>query len=130
MRPVILMNQPPAIQSPVNCVGKTPWSGDLYHAGESMHTFEGLCNEPDMETPWTYAYAGRLDRLAEVVTATKTYSFSPGRGGICGNIDSGGEAGKASVDALSRHLLFALGFYPYLLSRSCTVAFFGRFPQP
>lgn len=53
-----------------------------------------------MEAPWTYAYTGRLDRLAEVVTATKTYSFSPGRGGICGNIDSGGEAGKAHASQL------------------------------
>ena len=53
-----------------------------------------------MEAPWSYAYTGRLDRLAEVVTATKTYSFSPGRGGICGNIDSGGEAGETRANKL------------------------------
>eukprot|EP01043_Picozoa_sp_COSAG02_P099080 COSAG02_NODE_35207_length_472_cov_0.689008_2_plen_99_part_00 len=57
-----------------------------------------------MESPWSYAYAGRLDRLAEVVTATKTYSFSPGRGGICGNIDSGGEAGKVN-DLVTPHII-------------------------
>jgi putative alpha-1,2-mannosidase len=48
-------------------------------------------SEPDMDAPMSYAYAGRLDRLAEVITACKTYSFAPGRGGVCGNLDSGGE---------------------------------------
>ena len=33
-----------------------------------------------------------MDRLAEVMFSIKTYSFSPGRGGVAGNIDSGGEA--------------------------------------
>ena len=64
-----------------------------------------------METPYSYSYAGmysveleslscahalalagRTDRLQEVVTAVKTFSFSPGRGGLAGNDDSGGEA--------------------------------------
>ena len=35
---------------------------------------------------------GRADRLQEVVTAVKAYSFAPGRGGLAGNDDSGGEA--------------------------------------
>ena len=56
-----------------------------HHYYHHYHYYITLCR---------YAYAGRLDRLAEVVTATKAYSFSPGRGGICGNIDSGGEAGE------------------------------------
>ena len=74
-----------------------------------------------METPIAYAWTGRMDRIAEVaalnlmptwsqksnhypqLTAVnlilevmfhvKTYSFSPGRGGIAGNVDSGGEVG-------------------------------------
>ena len=63
----------------------------LQRAGAATHTFEGLCNEPDMETPYSYAYAGRADRVQEVVTAVKTYSYAPGRGGLAGNDDSGGE---------------------------------------
>lgn len=95
--------KPPQIQAAVVVAGKNEWFGDSYHAGQSSHTFEGLCNEPDMESPWTWAYAGRLDRLAEVITATKTYSFSPGRGGVCGNLDSGGEAGWYVWAALGLH---------------------------
>ena len=95
--------KPPVTQAAVNAVQNGSWSGDSYHAGEALHTFEGLCNEPDMEAPMTYAYAGRLDRLAEVITACKTYSFSPGRGGVCGNLDSGGEAGWYVWAALGVH---------------------------
>ena len=95
--------KPPVVQAAVNTVGKQEWGGASYHAGESLHTFEGLCNEPDMEAPMTFAYAGRLDRLAEVITACKTYSFSPGRGGVCGNLDSGGEAGWYVWAALGIH---------------------------
>lgn len=64
----------------------------ISNVGYDSHTFEGLCNEPDMETPYTYAYAGRADRVQEVVNAVKTYSYAPGRGGLAGNDDSGGEA--------------------------------------
>jgi len=64
----------------------------LYSNGEASHSFEDLCNEPDMETPFSFAYVGRFDRLAEVVTAVKLTSFSPGRGGLAGNDDSGGES--------------------------------------
>ena len=46
-----------------------------------------------MVSPYSYAYVGRPDRIAEVVFGVKTYSFSPGRGGVAGNIDSGGECG-------------------------------------
>jgi putative alpha-1,2-mannosidase len=37
-------------------------------------------------------YAGRPDRLAEVIFGVKTYSFAPGRGGLAGNNDSGAES--------------------------------------
>merc|ERR1712070_1135664 len=60
-------------------------------AGFAAHTYEGLCNEPDMSAPYSYLYAGRPDRLAEVIHGVKTYSFAPGRGGLAGNNDSGGE---------------------------------------
>ena len=72
--------------------GNPTWVGGLWDAGAKAHTFEGLCNEPDMETPYSYAFAGRADRVQEVVTAVKTYSYGPGRGGLAGNDDSGGEA--------------------------------------
>jgi putative alpha-1,2-mannosidase len=45
-----------------------------------------------METPYSYAWAGRADRVQQVVDAVKTYSYAPGRGGLAGNDDSGGEA--------------------------------------
>ena len=38
-------------------------------AGYALNRFEGLNNEPDMEAPWAYHYAGRPDRTAEVVHA-------------------------------------------------------------
>lgn len=58
---------------------------------ESTKTrFEGFNNETDMETPYAYAYAGRHDRLCEVVTAGTKYMFTTGEGGVPGNCDSGG----------------------------------------
>ena len=55
-----------------------------------MNRFEGLNNEPDMEAPWAYHYAGRPDRTAEVVHAAINNMFVLGRGGLPGNDDSGG----------------------------------------
>lgn len=58
---------------------------------ESTKTrFEGFNNETDMEAPYAYAYAGRHDRLCEVVTAGNRYMFTTGEGGVPGNCDSGG----------------------------------------
>ena len=70
---------------------------------ESENT-QGLCNEPDMETPYSYAYAGRADRVQDVVNAIKTYSYAPGRGGLAGNDDSGGET--------AWYVWSALGLFP------------------
>ena len=58
--------------------------------GETVHRFEGLNNEPDMEAPYLYHYAGRPDRAAEVVRGVIRYQFSTGPGGLPGNDDSGG----------------------------------------
>ena len=55
----------------------------------SLHRFEGLNNEPDMETPYAYIYAGRHDRTAEIVRAGMQFMFAAGRGGAPGNVDSG-----------------------------------------
>lgn len=76
--------QPPATQ-----VGLPPF-GDALIDGAALHRFEGLNNEPDMEAPYAYHYAGRPDRTAEVVNAALTYRFGVGRGGLPGNDDSGG----------------------------------------
>ena len=59
-------------------------------AGYALNRFEGLNNEPDMEAPWAYHYAGRPDRTAEVVHAAVQNQFGIGRGGLPGNDDSGG----------------------------------------
>lgn len=59
-------------------------------AGYALNRFEGLNNEPDMEAPWSYHYAGRPDRTAEVVQSIVQNQFGTGRGGLPGNDDSGG----------------------------------------
>ena len=59
-------------------------------AGFALNRFEGLNNEPDMEAPWAYHYAGRPDRTAEIVQAALTWQFGTGAGGLPGNDDSGG----------------------------------------
>ncbi|MCC2314133.1 glycoside hydrolase domain-containing protein [Cellulomonas xiejunii] len=59
-------------------------------AGYALNRFEGLNNEPDMEAPWAYMYAGRPDRTAQVVHDVVQQQFGTGRGGLPGNDDSGG----------------------------------------
>jgi putative alpha-1,2-mannosidase len=58
--------------------------------GYALNRFEGLNNEPDMEAPWAYHYAGRPDRTTEIVNAALTWQFGIGPGGLPGNDDSGG----------------------------------------
>ena len=72
--------------------------------GYALNRFEGLNNQPDMEAPWAYQYAGRPDRTAEVVHAVVHNQFGTGRGGLPGNDDSG---------ALSSWYVWAtLGLFP------------------
>lgn len=52
--------------------------------------FEGFNNETDMEAPYAYVYAGRQDRLCDIINGASKYMFVEGRGGIPGNNDSGG----------------------------------------
>jgi len=59
-------------------------------ADPTFTSWEALNNEPDMETPYAYIYAGRQDRTAEVARATLKYRFAATRGGLPGNDDSGG----------------------------------------
>jgi predicted alpha-1,2-mannosidase len=74
---------------PVRQPGIRPTVAEM-RAGYALNRFEGLNNEPDMEAPWAYHYAGRPDRTAEVVRAALTWQFGTGRGGLPGNDDSGG----------------------------------------
>jgi putative alpha-1,2-mannosidase len=74
---------------PVKQLGERPSAADLA-AGYALNRFEGLNNEPDMEAPWAYHYAGRPDRTAEVVHAIVNNMFGLGPGGLPGNDDSGG----------------------------------------
>ncbi len=74
---------------PVKQVGERPSVADML-AGYALNRFEGLNNEPDMEAPWAYHYAGRPDRTTEVVHAAVNNMFGLGRGGLPGNDDSGG----------------------------------------
>ncbi|MAT05047.1 MAG: glycoside hydrolase [Acidimicrobiaceae bacterium] len=74
---------------PVKQPGERP-SKDEMECGYALNRFEGLNNEPDMEAPWAYHYAGRPDRTTEIVRAAIDQQFGPGRGGLPGNDDSGG----------------------------------------
>ncbi|WP_203840630.1 GH92 family glycosyl hydrolase [Winogradskya humida] len=75
--------------APVTQPGVRPLPAEM-RRGFALNRFEGLNNEPDMEAPWSYHYAGRPDRTAEVVNAALTWQFGTGRGGLPGNDDSGG----------------------------------------
>lgn len=74
---------------PVKQLGEAPTAEEVAE-GYALNRFEGLNNEPDMETPWAYHYVGRPDRTAEIVHAVVTTQFGTGRGGLPGNEDSGG----------------------------------------
>ncbi len=74
---------------PLPPVTEAPTAEELT-AGYALNRFQGLNNEPDMEAPYAYHYAGRPDRTAEIVHAVLTNQFGTGRGGLPGNDDSGG----------------------------------------
>jgi putative alpha-1,2-mannosidase len=74
---------------PVKQPGQRPPPAEMA-AGYALNRFEGLNNEPDMEAPWAYHYAGRPDRTAQVVQAALAWQFGTGPGGLPGNDDSGG----------------------------------------
>ena len=80
-------------------------------AGEALCRFEGFNNETDMETPYTYIYAGRHDRTAEICRLGMEAMFNTGRGGICGNDDSGGLSAMYLCNTIG---LFPASGLPYL----------------
>lgn len=83
--------------------GRAPSTAEMA-AGYRLNRFEGLNNEPDMEAPWAYHYAGRQHRTADVVHAALTWQFGTDRGGLPGNDDSGGLS--------SWYVWASLGFFP------------------
>jgi putative alpha-1,2-mannosidase len=80
-------------------------------AGEVLGRFEGFNNETDMETPYAYIYAGRHDRTAEICRLGMDSMFAKGKGGICGNDDSGGLSAMYICNTLG---LFPASGLPYL----------------
>lgn len=64
--------------------------GNVFDRVIHDHRFEGLNNEPDMETPYAFIYAGRHERTAEIVRSVMRYQYASGAGGLPGNDDSGG----------------------------------------
>ncbi len=98
--------QPPVRQAVV------PGDRETMAWGFSLNRFEGLNNEPDMEVPYAYIYAGRHDRTAEVVRAGMRYMFTTGRGGLPGNDDSGGTSSWYVWSAVG---LFPVAGKPFLL---------------
>ncbi|WP_221585331.1 glycoside hydrolase domain-containing protein [Microbacterium sp. G2-8] len=74
---------------PVVQPGADP-SRDEMARGYALGRFEGLNNEPDLDAPWAYMYAGRADRTAEIVHDGLHQMFAASPGGLPGNDDSGG----------------------------------------
>jgi len=87
---------------PVQQVGCEPTSKEM-KLGHNLNRFEGFCNEPDMEVPYVYSYAGRHDHTCDVVREGLKL-FTPTPGGMVGNDDSGAMT--------SWYVWSALGLFP------------------
>jgi putative alpha-1,2-mannosidase len=74
---------------PVRQPGSAPTREEMA-AGAALGRFEGFNNEPDLESPFAYVYAGRHDRTCEIVRAGLNQCFGDSPGGLVGNDDSGG----------------------------------------
>ncbi|MFJ9455308.1 GH92 family glycosyl hydrolase [Kitasatospora sp. NPDC101447] len=79
-----------------------------------------LGNEPSLNTPWAYAYAGRPDRAQDVVRRALTTLFTDTPGGEPGNDDLGQMSSWA--------VWAALGMYPQVPGRAELVLASPRFP--
>jgi len=88
---------------PISAPGVSPCRAEMAE-GELLGRFEGFNNEPDMESPYAYIYAGRHDRACEVIRAGLTQCYGDSRGGLVGNDDSGGMS--------SWYVWSALGLFP------------------
>ena len=86
-----------------------PRDSETMRQGFALGRFEGFNNEPDMEAPYNYLFAGRHDKLCEILTAGMTELFSAERDGLPGNNDSGGLS--------SCYIWNTLGVFPAFASR-------------
>ncbi|MCG6499625.1 GH92 family glycosyl hydrolase [Kitasatospora sp. A2-31] len=92
---------------------------ELNAGGRSPHAYLG--NEPSLNTPWAYAYAGRPHRTQDVVRRALTTLFADTPGGEPGNDDLG-EMSAWAVWA-------ALGMYPQAPGRAELVLASPLFPR-
>ncbi|GAA0660027.1 hypothetical protein GCM10010193_08660 [Kitasatospora atroaurantiaca] len=92
--------------------------GNLNAGPAKPHAYLG--NEPSLNTPWAYAYAGRADRAQDVVRRALTTLFSDAPAGEVGNDDLG-EMSSWAVWA-------ALGMYPQVPGRAELVLASPQFP--
>lgn len=74
----------------------------------ARHAYLG--NEPSLQTPWLYAWAGRAHRTQDVVHRTRTELFGPDADGLAGNDDLG------TMSAW--YVWAALGLYPVIPGRA------------
>ncbi len=86
-------------------------------SSNNFHRFQGFNNECDMETPYSYIYAGNHDKLCEIIHECVHRSFTLGRGGVPGNNDSGGLSSCYMWNALG--LFPATGKGEFLLGTPC-----------
>lgn len=77
-----------------------PFNYEPVAEGVKLKRFEGFNNESDTETPFSYVYADRHDRVCEVIRAGLKYMFTTGRGGIPGNNDTGALSSYYVLNAL------------------------------
>jgi hypothetical protein len=89
----------------VNFTSPTPYRVVLKR-GKRYRRFEGLNNEPDMETMYMYHKLREYGKCEDIINEVIKYNFNTGNGGLCGNDDSG---------ALTSWLaLNILGLYPVI----------------
>lgn len=81
-----------------------PFNYEPVEEGIKLGRFEGFNNESDTETPFTYVYANRHDRVCEIIRGGMKYMFTTGRGGLPGNNDT--------CALSSYYVLNALGLFP------------------
>lgn len=73
--------------------------------------FEGLNNESDMDSPYSYIWCGRTDRLAEVIDVVRRCRFCCGQGGCPGNNDAGATSSWYVWNCLGLYPLAGTPFY-------------------
>ncbi|WP_376796574.1 GH92 family glycosyl hydrolase [Thermogemmatispora sp.] len=80
-----------------------------------------LGNEPTLETPWEYDYAGAPYKTQQVVRQVVNTLYAPGPGGLAGNDDLG--------EMSSWYVFAALGFFPIVPGSADLVLASPLFPS-